>query len=164
MKMRTIRILLWIILGVLSIPCSAQRTFSEVASIKGVTSSYVGKPILRLAGSSMVFSNGKTPLNLSRFINDLTSIEFIQCDDSDVIPKVQKVCDKIMSKYHFEIISQVTGDDESVTISGVFNKNGKDLNMLLINVSTDDELTYILLKGKIDIEALTPDIMSGSNN
>ena len=134
--------------------------FSEVSSIKGVTSIFVGKTMLQLAGSMPIINNGKSSINISDFIKDLTSIEIVQCENSKVAAKVKKICEKTLSKYHFEIITEVVTDDQNMTISGVFEKKDKYLNMLLISVNSDDSPTYILMKGKIDIEKLNKSLIN----
>lgn len=137
-----------------SISCSAQRMFSDVSSIKGVTSIYVGKTMLQLAGNMPIINTGNASVDISDFIKDLTSIEIVQCENSNVAAQVKKICKKVLSKYHFEIITEATTDDMTMTISGVFEKKDKYLSMLFLSVNTNDSPTYILMKGKIDIENL----------
>lgn len=146
-------ILFWIIMCLISISCTAQRTLSEVSSIKGVTSIYIGKMMLKLAGSSADFGTDQEAVDISKLIKDLTSIEIVQCDGNSV-EKAEKVCSKVLSKYSFEVITEVTKDNQKVEISGVLDKDGKTMSMLLISVVESNELVYILLKGKIDIETL----------
>ena len=153
--MKSIKTLLCILLCVLTfISCSAQRTFSEIASQKGVTSVFVGKTMLKLAGSSMSLATNQSAIDVSRIINDLSSIEIINCDDKNVLPTIKKKCQKILSAYPFEVMTEVNDDGENVEISGVLDKEGRFIEMLLITVSEDDELTYILMKGKIDVVTL----------
>lgn len=146
-------ILFWMIMCMISISCTAQRTLSEVSSIKGVTSIYIGKMMLKLAGSSADFGTDQEAVDISKLIKDLTSIEIVQCDGNSV-EKAEKVCSKVLSKYSFEVITEVTKDNQKVEISGVLDKDGKTMSMLLISVAESNELVYILLKGKIDIETL----------
>lgn len=146
-------ILFWMIMCMISISCTAQRTLSEVSSIKGVTSIYIGKMMLKLAGSSADFGTDQEAVDISKLIKDLTSIEIVQCDGNSV-EKAEKVCSKVLSKYSFEVITEVTKDNQKVEISGVLDKDGKTMSMLLISVVESNELVYILLKGKIDIETL----------
>lgn len=141
------------IMCMISISCTAQRTLSEVSSIKGVTSIYIGKMMLKLAGSSADFGTDQEAVDISKLIKDLTSIEIVQCDGNSV-EKAEKVCSKVLSKYSFEVITEVTKDNQKVEISGVLDKDGKTMSMLLISVVESNELVYILLKGKIDIETL----------
>lgn len=153
--MKSIKPLLCAFLFITSIiSCSAQRTFSEIASAKGVTSVFVGKTMLKLAGSSMSLATNQSAIDVSRIIKDLSSIEIINCDDIKVLSNIKKECQKILSAYPFEVITEVNDDGENVEISGVLDKDGRFIEMLLITVSDDDDLTYILMKGKIDVVTL----------
>ncbi len=157
--MKPIKLLFLIITSVLSISCSAQRTLSEVSSINGVTSVYIGKTALKIAGTAMAFDSDKSAIDMSKIVKDLTSVEIINCEDKSVAEKVKKKCEQILSPYPFELITEVKNDDQSVVISGVFDKGEKYINMLLISADEDDNTTFILLKGKIDIETLTKAII-----
>lgn len=161
--MKTTNFLLWIVLCIMPISCSAQRTLSEVSSIKGVTSIFIGKTMLKLAGSAVKVDSDKSGVDYSRMVKDLSSIEIIQCENPRVAEEVQKKCDKILSQYPMEIITEVTSDEENVEISGVFNDDGKTMSMLLIKVKDKDEPTYILLKGKIDVDTLAESLHNESN-
>lgn len=154
--MRTVKYLLLSTICLLAFSCSAQRTFSDVASIKGVTSVFVGKTMLKLAGASMDFngSDALESIDLGRLIKDLDSIEIVECD-KDSMGKVKKICNKILSEYKFEILTDVIQDDQKVEISGIMNKDGQTMNTLLISVAQTDQLVYILMKGKINIDALS---------
>lgn len=152
-------ILFWIICCMVSISCSAQRTLSEVSSIKGVTSIYIGKMMLKLAGPTVDIGSDQNAVDLGKLTKDLNSIEIVQCDGKSV-DEAQKVCNKVLSRYQFELITEVIKDNQKVEISGVLNKDGKTLNMLLISVFESNELVYILLNGKIDLDTLNNAIIT----
>ncbi|MDE6692340.1 MAG: DUF4252 domain-containing protein [Muribaculaceae bacterium] len=154
--MKTIKLLLVWVMSMMCISCSAQRTFSEISSMKGVTSVYVGKTMLKLASSSMALDSDVTAVNMSKIIKNLTSIEIISCEDKKVAEKVQKKCDSILSKYQMDVITEVNSNDTNVEISGAFEKDGETLKMILLSVrGGDSQPTYILMKGKININTLT---------
>lgn len=152
--MRLIKLLLWMMMCSFSISCRAQHTLSEVSSIKGVTSVFVGPAMLKLADSSMNLDADKSAIDTSKLLKDLTSIEIITCEDKNVAEKAKKECDRVLSNFPFEVITEVTNDEQNVDISGVFEEDGKTISMLLISVTEPDEATYVLMKGKIDIETL----------
>ena len=62
--MKTVKIILCTLMVLITASCSAQRTLSEVASIKGVTSVYVGKPLLRLAGGAAVLEDAQSGVEI----------------------------------------------------------------------------------------------------
>ncbi|MDE7421074.1 MAG: hypothetical protein K2N35_12785, partial [Muribaculaceae bacterium] len=57
--MKTIKYILCIFLFSLSLTCSAQRVLSEVASMKGVSSVFIGKNMLKIAGGASITISGK---------------------------------------------------------------------------------------------------------
>lgn len=142
------------IMSLCAISCSGQRTFSEVSSLKGVISVYVGKTMLNIAGETLDTKSGQSAIDISKLVKQLTSIELIQCENPSVGKKVEKMCENILSKYPFEIITEVSSDDQNVTISGVFKKNSKYLDMILIAVKNNDAPMYVLLKGNISVDTL----------
>lgn len=89
-------------------------------------------------------------------------IESVFCDNPKVMKKVRKECNKIMSKYHFEILSGLAvGDGDDIqTVAGVYDENGKDLNMLMFSINDEDFIICTLIQGNINIETLTQDLIS----
>lgn len=151
--MKTKNFLFFIMMCMISISCAAQKTLSEVSSIKGVTSIYIGKMMLKMAGSSINFGHNQDAVDIGKLAKDLNSIEIVQCD-SNSKDKAEKVCNKILSTFPLEIVTEVSKDNQKVEISGVLNKDGKTMEMLLISVKESNELVYILLTGKIPLESI----------
>lgn len=152
--MKNFKYILCTFLFLLSITCSAQRMLSEVASMKGVSSVYIGKTMLKLAGASMTITGNQSGLDLSRLIKDLTSIEIISCDDKGVAQKMEKKCRGILSDYPWEVITETSSDGKNIQISGVFDKDGNNLVTLLIAVTGENDASFILMNGKIDVVTL----------
>ena len=152
--MRTLRYILSAILCLVSVTCSAQRMLSEASSINGVRSVFIGKAMLQLSGSSMPITGNQSAIDLSRLFKDLTSIEILSCEDKGVAEKLEKKCRSILSKIPLEVITETSSDGQNIQISGVFDKEGKNLNTLLIAVAGKDDMSFILLIGKIDIVTL----------
>lgn len=158
--MNTKRLLLFLmIMCMMTIPCAAQRTLSEVSKIKGVTSVYIGKMMLKMAGSTIDLGSDQDAVDIGKLVKNLTSIEIVQCDGNSM-EKAEKVCKKVLSKLPLEVVTEVSKDDQKVEISGVFNKDGKTMSMLLIAVEESSELVYIILKGKISIATLNEALIS----
>lgn len=144
----------------LSLTCSAQRVLSEVASMKGVSSVFIGKTMLKVAGgASMTISGNRSGIDLSKLFKDLTSIEIIACEDKGVVEQVENKCRSILSKYPMEVITETSSDGQNVRISGVFDKEGRNLEMLLITVTGNGDASFFLMNGKIDIVTLNNAIL-----
>lgn len=157
--MRNLKYILCAILCLMSINCTAQRVFSEVASMKGVSSVYIGKTMLKLAGASMKITGDQSAIDLSKLFKDLTSIEIISCDDKGVADKVETKCKNILSRRQMEVITETFSDGKNIQIAGVFDKDGRNLEILLISVTGNDEASFILLTGKIDVVSLNNAIL-----
>lgn len=152
--MKSLKYIICAVMLMLSFTCQAQRMLSEVASMKGVTSIFIGKTMLKFAGASMSLAGDQSAIDMSKLIKDLTSIEIISCEDKAVAQKVEKKCKNILSKYNWEVITETSSEGQKIEISGVFDKDGKNIETLLIAVNGNDDSSFILLKGKIDVLTL----------
>lgn len=157
--MKNLKNIILAIFCLLTVNCSAQRMLTEVASMKGVSSVYIGKTMLKLAGASMSITGDQSAIDLSKLFKDLSSIEIISCEDKKMADKVEKKCKSILSKLPMEVITETSSDGQNVEISGVFDKEGRNLEILLISVTGNEEASFILLKGKIDIVTLNNAIL-----
>lgn len=141
-------------MAILSVDCLSQRMLSEVASMEGVSSVFIGETMLKVAGSSISIDSNQSAINMSEIFKDLTSIEIISCDKKDNVTKLEKKCINILSAYPFEVLTETSGDGKNIKISGVFDKAGKNIVILLIAITGGDEASFILLNGNIDIVTL----------
>lgn len=115
--------------------------------------------MLKMAGASIDFGSNQDAVDIGKLSKELTSIEIIECSGNSA-EKAEKVCKKVLSKFPLEIVTEVSKDNQKVEISGVLDKDGKTMNMLLITVEESNELVYILLKGRISIETLNDALIS----
>ena len=159
--MKKIKYIIVACICLLSFNCTAQRVLSEVAAMKGVSSVYIGKTMLQLAGgASMTVTGQKSGVDLSKLFKDLTSIEIVSCEDKGMVEKVEKKCKSLLSRHHpMEVITETSSDGQNVQLSGIFDKEGRNLELLLIAVTGRDDASFILLKGKIDVVTLNNAIL-----
>lgn len=152
--MRNLKYILCAIMCLISLACSAQRVFSEATSMKGVSSVFIGRTMLKVAGASISVSRESSAIDMSKLFKDLISIEIISCDEKENVDKLEKKCGSILSAYPFELMTETSDDGKNIRISGIFDKEGKNIVTLLIAITGSDEASFILLKGKIDIVTL----------
>ncbi len=152
--MKSLRYIICIVLSILSIECFAQRMLSEAASMEGVNSVFIGQTMIKMAGGSITIDGDNSAINMQEILKDLTSIEIVSCDGKENVDKLDKKCRSILSAYPFEVLTETSGNGKIIQISGVFDKTGKNLNILLIAVKGSREASFILLKGKIDVVTL----------
>ncbi len=152
--MKSLRYIICIVLSILSMECFAQRMLSEAASMEGVNSVFIGQTMIKMAGGSITIDGDNSAINMQEILKDLTSIEIVSCDGKGNVDKLDKKCRSILSAYHFEVLTETSGNGKIIQISGVYDKAGKNLNILLIAVKESREASFILLKGKIDVVTL----------
>lgn len=152
--MRIYKYILCIVLSIICFDCLAQRMLSEAASMKGVSSVFIGKTMLKMAGSSISIGGDRSAINMSEILKDLTSIEILSCDEKGNVDSIEKKCRSILSEYPFEVLTETSDDGKNIQISGIFDKPGQNLVTILIAITGNDEATFILLNGKIDIVTL----------
>lgn len=152
--MKKLKYIICIVLSIISIDCAAQRIFSEVASMKGVSSVFIGKTMLNVAGASVTITGGQSAIDMSKIFKDLSSIEIISCDEKGNMEKIKNKCRSILSAYPFEVMTETSDDGKNIQISGVFDKDGKNLMILLLAITGNDEVSFIILNGKIDVVTL----------
>lgn len=152
--MRRLKYILCLLICILSIDCSAQRILIEAASMKGVSSVFIGKTMLKVARASISIGGDQSAINMSKIFKDLTSIEILSCEEKENMEKLEKKCRSILSAYPFEVLTETSGDGKNIQISGVFDKGGQTLETLLIAITGSEEVSFILMKGKIDIVTL----------
>ena len=124
---------------------------SEAASIRGVNSVFIGETMLNVAGASITINGEGSAIDMSRIFKDLTSIEIISCNEKENVEKLEKKCRNILSAYPFEVMTETSGEGKNIQISGVFDKDGHNLVILLIAITANEEVSFIIMKGKIDI-------------
>lgn len=152
--MRIIKYILCIVMSIICFDCLAQRMLSEAASMKGVSSVFIGKTMLKVAGASISIGGDQSAINMSKIFKDITSIEIISCDEEGNAESLEKKCRSILSVYPFEVLTETSGDGKNIQISGIFDKAGQNIMTLLISITGNDEASFILLNGKIDIVTL----------
>lgn len=152
--MRRLKYILCLLMCILSIDCVAQRILSEAASMKGVSSVFIGKTMLKVVGASISIGGDKSAINMSKIFKDLTSIEILSCDEKGNMEKLEKKCRSILTAYPFEVLTETSGEGKNIQISGVFDKSSQYLEILLIAITGNEETSFILLKGKIDVVTL----------
>ncbi len=139
---------------ILSFDCLSQTILSDGSSMEGVSSVFIGETMLKVAGASISIEGNLSALDMSEIFKDLSSIEIISCDDEDNVKPLQKKCRSILSEYPFKVLTETTGDGKNIQISGVFDKTGKNIVILLIAITSEEEASFILLRGSIDIVTL----------
>lgn len=153
-KMKTMVILAIMLIGS-GCHALAQKLFTEAANLKGVTSVYVGKPMLTLVGSQML-NQGSGKFDISKIINDINSVEIIESSKDDAgknFKKAKDECDKVIGAMDFQPLVDLNDEDgDNVQIIGTLNDDGSCYTNILIRIVDDEDMVYIMLTGNISME------------
>lgn len=144
------------------------RLFKNISKMDGVTSVYVGKQMLKLAGDMNLVGNTGN-FDTSKLLSKLTGVEVVTCDNKKYAKEVSKKIDGIIkSMGDLEIVTEVDDNEDAKDKSHVViyakSTPGSDIiKTLLINVQSENEPTIVALHGDFTFEDLTS-AMGAKNN
>lgn len=153
-----------------SLPCPAQdRLFKDLSNQKGCTSIYVGKGVLKLAGSSSDLIGGIGNVNVKKLYDKITSIEVITCDEDEYAKDLnKKIPELIAGISDLDILTEVNdndGDESSNVTIYTRQKPGSDIiNTLLIAVCGDDDPTLVAIHGNFTMDDIAAAISTAEDN
>lgn len=130
--------------------CSAQKQFADIASNDDVTSVYIGKTMLKMAGS--VGGDFSDDIDIKAMINDLNSIEILTCEKASVVKKIAPTIEKRIATLNADVLMEANEDNENVIIYGTPDpQNENKISNLIIYTREPGELNVVVLNGSIDI-------------
>lgn len=142
------KILIIQLLLCLCLSASAQKAlFNKYSDAKGVTSVYISKAMLSLAGN---FKAGKS--DISKIASRLDHLQILTFERPSMIRTVRKEAVEAFRKEGFEQIMQVKDDGDNVTIYLKTHKNKKN-EFVLFNVG-EDELEIINVLGNVTLKEI----------
>ncbi len=138
------------------------RILSAITSRSDVTSVYIGKAALRLAGSNALAGklggDAKDGDRVTKAVKNLESVEIVNCEKKSVIPDLRKEVERLVQKLGLEVLVEAREPGESVMIYGIVPADGSDvIDSMLIEANEGNEYSLVFIKGKIDLSALYKD-------
>ena len=131
--------------------CHAQKEFSDLAKIDGVTSIYIGKAMLKMAGGMVGDYTNSDDMDLSQAIKDLTSVEVLTTEHQSAVKKLAPMLDAKLKSMNAEQLMEVNEGKEQVVIYAQPYPGDSTLcSSLLIVTREPKEMNIVMLKGKID--------------
>jgi len=129
---------------------SGERVLERLANLPGVESTYIGPAALRLA-----FGASKNIPGVPAGVKNITSVEIIDCSDSDSIDQIKNFVRKLIKQRKFEVLVENKEDDEENIIYGGMPDPGSSTlkNMLIVN-SEPDDYVLVYIQGDINITEL----------
>lgn len=153
--MKTLRLFLFLVFSFLTLTsCRAQRELTELSKLKDVETVFIGKPMLKLAGSAAGSQLNMNGFDGSKLINKLSSIEIVTTERPSSIKEANKILDGFISRSNLEVLTEINDGEDHVFVSGQVDTVTNVVKTVLLRVSEPDEITVILLKGDIPVEMI----------
>ena len=148
------RIILSLIVLLSAASVNAQSTnFDELAKIKGVEYTHVGKEMIQLAakqgkglnvGDMVKLGNGEG----EEFLNQFDDVKIFTCEEKGSVKKFRKTALKLLKGQEWEPLIDTKGDDgEMVKI--YLSKNGEHSTNVILTVE-DEEANLVVISGTFD--------------
>ena len=135
---------------VLTTGCSAKKQFADIASNDDVTSVYISKTMLKMAGS--VGGDLSDDINVKALIKDLDSIEILTCENASKVKKIAPVIEQRIAALKADVLMAANEDNENVIIYGTPDpQNENKISNLIIYTRESGELNLVVLSGTIDM-------------
>lgn len=135
---------------VLTTGCSAKKQFADIASNDDVTSVYISKTMLKMAGS--VGGDLSDDINVKALIKDLDSIEILTCENASKVKKIAPVIEQCIAALKADVLMDANEDNENVIIYGTPDpQNENKISNLIIYTRESGELNLVVLSGTIDM-------------
>ncbi len=137
-----------------------QRMFPNISKMEGVTSIYIGKPMLQLASSSELLGSLGN-VKMSNLVQKIIGMEVITCDNSKYSKKVSKaITETLASMKDLNVAMEVNDESKDASKVTIYIQGEPDsdiINTLLIVVNSASEPTIISIQG-----SFTPQEIAGA--
>ena len=121
-------------------------SFDKISKFQGVTSIYLSKFMLKMAGNTAVNFEPR----IGAIAKDLDSIEIIVCEDKTSSHRINKHLSDIIPSLNLETLAKINDEDEKVNIYGY--PHDDKFVYILMTVEDDEELVILSMSGNISIE------------
>lgn len=127
-----------------------KKQFADIASNDDVTSVYISKTMLKMAGS--VGGDLSDDINVKALIKDLDSIEILTCENASKVKKIAPVIEQRIAALKADVLMDANEDNENVIIYGTPDpQNENKISNLIIYTRESGELNLVVLSGTIDM-------------
>lgn len=141
------QLLTFALMMLMSTGAQAQKeVFDKYEDTKGVSTVFVSKAMLNLAGGFAALGDKK----LSRLAGKMDNIRILNCEDKGLVERIKRDAQAAYGKNGYEEMMRVNEDGERVVIYQRALKGGKS-EFALFSVE-DTELSIINISGTITLE------------
>lgn len=128
-----------------AIVAKAETFFEECENIPGITTVYVSKAMISLAGDLNIESDN---MDFNSIASKIDGLWVITADNDKA--KILKSKAKVFNSKEYEKLVSVREDDETVDI--LMRTLGKDKNECVIKAFESDEATVVIIKGSFNLQ------------
>lgn len=138
-----------------TISCAADRLLPNLKKQEGLTTVYIGKTLLRMAGGHTVASATAGVVDMDDIVKYLNSVEIVNADTSESVAYLRPIMKNAMAAVNgLNLSMEVNDEDSEVKIYTVSGSSDDKLSRILLVVTEKDEITLIDMQGDIPSGAL----------
>lgn len=138
-----------------TISCAADRLLPNLKKQEGLTTVYIGKTLLRMAGGRTVVSATAGVVDMDDIVKYLNSVEIVNADTSESVAYLRPIMKNAMAAVNgLNLSMEVNDEDSEVKIYTVSGSSDDKLSRILLVVTEKDEITLIDMQGDIPSGAL----------
>ncbi len=159
----------WAVCAVLVFVCASANAqsvnFDELAKIKGVEYTHIGKDMIKLAAlAGEGLHVGDMELNLGvgegeDFLNQFDDVKVFTCEQKGSIQKFKKTALKLLKGQEWEPLIDTKGDDGEI-VKIYLSKNGEHSTNVILSVE-DEEANLVVINGTFDFAKMIQEGMKG---
>ncbi len=139
---------------VTTVGCAANRLLPNLKKQDGLTTVYVGKTLIRMAGCNAV-NVAPGLVDMDDIVKYLDSVEIVNADSKQSVSYLRPIMESAMKSLQgLDLAMEVKEDDQTVNIYTVPGSSPDKLSRILITVTENDELTLIDMQGDIPANML----------
>lgn len=139
---------------VTTVGCAANRLLPNLKKQDGLTTVYVGKTLIRMAGCKAV-NVAPGLVDMDDIVKYLDSVEIVNADSKQSVSYLRPLMESAMKGLKdLDVAMEVKEDDQTVNIYTVPGSSPDRISRILITVTENDELTLIDMQGDIPANLL----------
>lgn len=140
---------------VTTVGCATNRLLPNLKKQDGLTTVYVGKTLIRMAGCNAV-NVAPGVVDMDDIVKYLDSVEIVRADSKQSVSYLRPLMESAINSIQgLDLAMEVKEEnDQTVNIYTVAGSTADKISRILITVAEDDELTLIDMQGDMPANML----------
>ena len=134
------------------------KAFEKFRNTQGVTYVYISSTMLNMAGKSINTKLENHDIKLGHIIDKISAIQIISSENKSKIKEIKKNTDEIITNDSYQLLMDMSDDDDKVMI---YNKTDKQNSVLIMTNEEKDDYQLIVFSGNFtmdDIQKITTQV------